>query len=107
MIEHGRFLQSIRRLRRELLKKQQGNASEKTKHSYGDGVGPEPSIKRCSASLPSLSVPRDYYGAAANGEMIIKQVLDVETCPNRRASTRTRTLPTSVGNQPRGSPSSF
>lgn len=70
MIEHGRFLQSLRRLRRELLNKHQGNASHKNKHAYDDGgVGPESSITRCSASLPPLDGRTKCFGTAINGEM--------------------------------------
>lgn len=78
MIEHGRFLQSLRRLRRELLKKQQGNPTGNNKHVNSGGA--ELSTTRGSASLPSLNARRDYFGTAINGEMNTQLALDSKLC---------------------------
>lgn len=70
-IEHGEFLQALRRLRRELLKKPKGNTSGKTndgQRSLVGGCGPESSTSTTSSSLPTLSLRRNYSGTTSRGE---------------------------------------
>ncbi|CAM9326054.1 unnamed protein product [Ectocarpus sp. 4 AP-2014] len=71
-IEHGEFLQAFLRLRRDLLKKHQGNGRDKTARkpkSLVDGVrGPESSnTSKATSSLPLLSLRRSLPGMTRVG----------------------------------------
>lgn len=71
-IEHGEFLQALRRLRRELLKKPQGSkTSHKVNHEQSAvvcGGGPESATASSSSSLPMLNLHRDLPETMSRGE---------------------------------------
>ncbi|CAM9641240.1 unnamed protein product [Pylaiella littoralis] len=70
-IEHGKFLQGLRRLRRELLKKLQGKTYDNKKRGQRSlvcGGGPESSPASNSSSLPILSLCRNHSGTIVRGE---------------------------------------
>ncbi|CAM9261269.1 unnamed protein product [Ectocarpus sp. 8 AP-2014] len=83
-IEHGEFLQAFLRLRRDLLKKQQGNGCDKTARkpkSLVDGVrGPESSkTSRDTSSLPLLSLRRSLPGMSRVENGNLHRAVDADT----------------------------
>ncbi|CAN0327562.1 unnamed protein product [Ectocarpus sp. 6 AP-2014] len=83
-IEHGEFSQAFLRLRRDLLKKEQGNGCYKTARkpkSLVDGVrGPESSkTSRDTSSLPLLSLRRSLPGMTRVEDGNLHRAVDADT----------------------------
>ncbi|CAM9413621.1 unnamed protein product, partial [Ectocarpus fasciculatus] len=83
-IEHGEFLQAFLRLRRDLLKKQQGNGWDKTarkpKSLVDGGRGPESSTtSKDISSLPLLSLPRSHPGMTRGEDGNLLRAVDADT----------------------------
>ncbi|CAM9309777.1 unnamed protein product [Ectocarpus sp. 13 AM-2016] len=83
-IEHGEFLQAFLRLRRDLLKKQQGNGCDRTARkpkSPVNGVrGPESSqTPRATSSLPLLSLRRSLSGTTRVEDGNLHRAVDADT----------------------------
>ncbi|CAN0402350.1 unnamed protein product [Ectocarpus sp. 12 AP-2014] len=83
-IEHGEFLQAFLRLRRDLLKRQQGNGCDRTARkpkSLVDGVrGPESSkTPRATSSLPLLSLRRSLPGMTRVEDGNLHRAVDADT----------------------------
>ncbi|CBJ31638.1 hypothetical protein Esi_0270_0012 [Ectocarpus siliculosus] len=83
-IEHGEFSQAFLRLRRDLLKKEQGNGCGKTAHkpkSLIDGIrGPESSkTSRDTSSLPLLSLRRSLPGMTRVEDGNLHRAVDADT----------------------------